>query len=70
MCRDAARLIVGKKIVVNAEGPAKVQDQSGTVDLQAGSHELFLDYLATTGPNGLQLYITPPGGEEKIFAFQ
>jgi hypothetical protein len=70
VCRDAARLIVGKKIVVNAEGPAKVQDQSGTVDLQAGSHELFLDYLATTGPNGLQLYITPPGGEEKIFAFQ
>ncbi|MBI4964708.1 MAG: hypothetical protein HY913_15620 [Desulfomonile tiedjei] len=70
VCKDAARLIIGKKIVVNAEGPAKVQDQSGTIDLQAGSHELFLDYLQTTGQNGVQLYITPPGGQEKIFAFQ
>jgi len=69
-CKDAARLIIGKKKVIDTEGPPKVQDQSGTVDLQAGSHELFLDYLATTGPNGVQLYITPPGGQEKIFAFQ
>ncbi len=38
--------------------------------MEAGSHELFLDYFQATGPNGIQLYITPPGGEEKIFAFQ
>lgn len=67
---DAARLIIGKKLVINAEGQGKVLDQSGTVELEAGSHEMFLDYLQTTGPNCLQLYITPPGGEEKIFAFQ
>jgi len=70
VAKDAARLIIGKKMVVNTEGPPKVQEHSGTVDLQAGSHELFLDYLQTTGPDGVQLYITPPGGEEKIFAFQ
>jgi hypothetical protein len=70
VAKDAARLIIGKKMVVNAEGPGRLQDQSGTVDLPAGSHEMFLDYLQTTGPNALQLYITPPGGQEKIFAFQ
>ncbi|MDQ1240197.1 MAG: hypothetical protein QG577_2383, partial [Thermodesulfobacteriota bacterium] len=70
VCEDAARLIIGKKMVLNAEGQGKVLDQSGSVDLQPGSHEMFLDFLQTTGPNCLQLYITPPGGEEKIFAFQ
>jgi len=70
IAKDAARLIIGKKMVVNAEGPGRIQDQSGSVDLQPGSHEMFLDFLQTTGPNALQLYITPPGGQEKIFAFQ
>jgi len=42
---------------------------SGIADLAAGSHEMFLDYLQTTGSNGLQLFITPPGGEERVFAF-
>jgi hypothetical protein len=66
----AARLIVAKKMIINAEGPTKTINQTGSVTLDPGSHEMFLDYLQTTGPNGLQLYITPPGGEEKIFAFQ
>ncbi len=71
VCDDAARLIIGKKIVVNAEGGGqKVVDQSGSVELTVGSHEMFLDYIQTTGPNALQLYITPPGGEEKIFSFE
>lgn len=71
VCDDAARLIIGKKIVVNAEGSGqKLMDQSGTVELTVGSHEMFLDYLQTTGANALQLYITPPGGEEKIFSFE
>lgn len=71
VCDDAARLIIGKKIVVNAEGAGqKVIDQSGSVELPVGSHEMFLDYLQTTGPSALQLFITPPGGEEKIFSFE
>jgi len=70
VCKDSAQLLIGKTQVINAEGIGKVQDQSGTVNLQAGSHEMFLDYLATTGPNGVQLFITPPGGQEKIFAFE
>lgn len=72
VCNDSAKLIIGKKLVVNAEGSGNkaVVDQTGVVALTAGSHEMFLDYLQTTGPNALQLFITPPGGEEKIFAFQ
>jgi hypothetical protein len=67
---DSARLIVGKKEVIKPGAPGKLHDVSGSVDLPAGSHEMFLDYMQTTGPSALQLYITPPGGEEKIFAFQ
>jgi hypothetical protein len=70
VAEDGARLIVGQKLVVNAEGYGKVQDKSGTVTLNAGSHEMFLDYLQGDGPDGIQLFIAAPGGEEKIFAFQ
>ncbi len=69
VCRDGARLIIGKKVVLNAVGVGKVREDSGKIDLKSGSHEMFLDYFQTTGPNGLQLFITPPGGEEKVFAF-
>lgn len=69
VCRDGARLIIGKKIVVNADGVGKTREKSGSAELKGGSHEMFLDYFQTTGPNGVQLFITPPGGEEKVFAF-
>ncbi len=66
---DGARLILGKKLVVNAQGKG-VREESGSVTLPEGSHEMFLDYFQRTGKNGVQLFITPPDGEEKIFAFQ
>ena len=70
VCDDSARLIIGKKMVVNAEGGGgKPVTQSGSVELTPGSHEMFLDYLQTTGPDGVQLFITPPSGQEKIFSF-
>jgi hypothetical protein len=70
VARDGGRLIIGKKIVVDASQKAGTHDKTGEITLGEGSHEMFLDYFHTDGPNGLQLYITPPGGEEKIFAFQ
>jgi hypothetical protein len=70
VCRDGARLIIGKKIIINADGVGKRREGAGEIVLNAGSHEMFLDYFQTTGPDGLQLFITPPGGEEKIFAFK
>jgi hypothetical protein len=69
VCNDGARLILGKNLVVDASGPGKHIDKSGTVEMKAGSHEMFLDYFQTAGPNGIQLFITPPGGQEKVFAF-
>ena len=69
VCNDGGRLILGKNLVVDASAPAKRIDKSGSVELKAGSHEMFLDYFQTTGPNGIQLFITPPGGEERVFAF-
>jgi hypothetical protein len=70
LCNDSARLIIDKKRIINLEGTGKTVEQSGSVGLEAGSHEMFLDYFQATGPNGVQLCMTPPGGEEKIFAFQ
>ncbi|MFZ5865575.1 MAG: PA14 domain-containing protein [Thermodesulfobacteriota bacterium] len=70
VAEDGARLIVGKNLVVNAEGFQRRQEKTGTVNLEPGTHEMFVDYYQTTGPNGIQLFITPPGGEEKVFAFQ
>lgn len=70
VCDDSARLIVDKKMVINVESTGKKSEQTGTVGLEAGSHEMFLDYFQATGPDGIQLFITPPGGEEKVFAFQ
>ncbi len=70
VCDDSARLIIDKKRVINLESTGRTVDQSGSVGLEAGSHEMFLDYFQATGPNGIQLFITPPGGEEKVFAFQ
>ena len=71
ICNDSARLILGKKEVIKMESPpGRVSEQAGSVQLPAGSHELFLDYLQTTGPDALQLYITTPGAQEKIFTFQ
>ncbi|MBM4326072.1 MAG: hypothetical protein FJ118_02820 [Deltaproteobacteria bacterium] len=70
VAEDGARLIVGKNLVINAEGFQRRQEKTGTVNLEPGAHEMFVDYYQSTGPNGIQLFITPPGGEEKIFAFQ
>ncbi|MFH0823143.1 MAG: PA14 domain-containing protein [Pseudomonadota bacterium] len=67
---DGARLIVGKKLVVNADGHGGIREGSGTVQLNAGTHEMFMDYYTAEGKNGIQLFITPPGGTEKVFAFQ
>lgn len=67
---DGARLIVGKKLVVKADGKGTMHDETGSVTLKEGTHEMFLDYFQAKGKSGVQLYITPPDGEEKIFAFQ
>jgi hypothetical protein len=64
-----AKLVVAKKVIISADAPSKTLDRSGTIVMRAGSLEMFLDYLHTTGPKGLQLFITPPGGQERIFGF-
>jgi len=67
---DAARLIIGNKLVVGVDSTGAVQEKTGSVVMNAGSHEMFLDYLQGDGPSAIQLYITAPDSEEKVFAFQ
>lgn len=60
----------GAKVVVN-DDTHSWREESGDVDLTQGEHAFRLSYFQ--GPRygiGLQLWVTPPGGKEKIFALQ
>jgi hypothetical protein len=67
---DGAKLIIGKKLVVDADGYRGMREGTGTITLKKGSHEMFVDYYQAKGASALQLWITAPDGEEKLFAFQ
>ncbi|MEW6349385.1 MAG: hypothetical protein AB1646_10010 [Thermodesulfobacteriota bacterium] len=62
-----ARLIVSDKLVVQGESSGGLWEKSGQVSLKVGRHELFLDCWYAVGPPELQLFITPPGENERLF---
>ena len=66
---DGAKLFIDGKLVINNDGEHPPKVAVGVVDLAAGEHEMVLEYFQ--GPRyliNLQLYATPPGGEEGIFS--
>jgi len=66
---DGARLTIDGKVVVDNDGVHPPVVKTGSIDLQAGAHEMVLEYFQ--GPRyhiNLQLYITPPGGSEGLFS--
>ncbi|MBN2341123.1 MAG: hypothetical protein JXX29_19220 [Deltaproteobacteria bacterium] len=66
---DGAKLYIDGKLVVDNDGTHAPQSKSGSVDLAAGDHEMVLEYFQ--GPRyyiALQLFVTPPNGEEGIFS--
>jgi hypothetical protein len=66
---DGTKLYIDGELVVDNDGIHPPRDKTGTVELQAGDHELVLEYFQ--GPRyhiALQVFVTPPGGEEGIFS--
>lgn len=65
---DGAKLWINNKLIINNDGVHSPASKSATVDLSAGQHLIQVDYFQ--GPRiwiALQLYVTEPGGREKIF---
>jgi len=68
---DGSILFLDGKPVVNFDGTHGWGVKSGSVTLTTGAHDFRLSFFQ--GPRlylGLQLWVTPPGGREKLFRLQ
>jgi len=68
---DGSILYLDDKVVIDINGQHPWVEQRGQASLKEGDHKFRLSFYQ--GPRdylGLQLWVTPPGGEEKIFALQ
>ncbi len=66
---DGAKLYVDGKVILDNDGAHPPQQKSVKVPLSAGDHDMVLEYFQ--GPRyhiNLQLFATPPGGEEGVFS--
>jgi hypothetical protein len=64
---DGAMLYVDGYAIIDNDGIHPPRSQLGNMRLTAGDHKLFVSYFQ--GPRydiALQLYVTPPGGRERI----
>lgn len=65
---DGSRLWIDGAEIVNNDGIHGPDSQEGEVALKAGSHRLRVAYFQGPAENvALQLFVTPPGAEERIF---
>lgn len=65
---DGAVLTVDNRMVIDDGGSHPPQSAEGIIQLSRGRHQIRLDYYQ--GPRydlAIQLFVTPPGGSEKIF---
>jgi outer membrane protein OmpA-like peptidoglycan-associated protein len=68
---DGGILYLDGKPVIDSDGIHGWRIKTGTVELTKGTHDFRLSFFQ--GPReylGLQLWVTPPGGREKIFKLQ
>ncbi len=68
---DGSKLYLDNALVIDDDGVHMMTDKSATLTLKQGNHPFRLQYFQ--GPPvqiGLQLFVTEPGGKEKIFALQ
>ncbi len=66
---DGAKLYIDGKLVINNDGEHPPKVAEGEIELLRGEHEMVLEYFQ--GPRyhiNLQLFATPPGGNEGIFS--
>ncbi len=65
---DGARVYIDDALVVDNDGVHPPSDGTGVVNLAAGRHRIRVEFFQ--GPRyelALQLFVTAPGGQEKLF---
>ena len=65
---DGAKVYVDGRMVIDNDGVHPPSEESGTVRLDAGAHNIKIEYFQ--GPRyeiALQLWITPPVGQKQLF---
>lgn len=66
---DGSTLAIDGATVVDNDGVHSMRDASGTVTLTAGAHAWRLRYFQGPATQiGLEVFVTPPGGHERIFS--
>ena len=67
---DGSQLLLdGEKIIEN-DGIHEFASKGGLIYLNKGVHEIEVDYFQAEGDVGLQLFVTPPGGNESLMEFE
>jgi len=65
---DGSRLYVDKRLVVNNDGIHDAISKRGSIELSAGRHHIALQYFqGMKFILALQLFVTPPGKNERLF---
>ena len=67
---DGSRLRIDGRVVVENGGTHEMREASGEVDLEAGAHEIVLDYFERYGPAGIRLLWEGPGQNRDVVAPQ
>lgn len=58
---DGSNLYIGDEMVVDNDGKHAEKQESGTIDLQAGKHEITVEYFDNTGDEVLKVMYKGPG---------
>ena len=59
-----AQLFIGGQLVVDSSGPGEYQE--GSLELEAGRHDLLLAFMDEAWGSRLRLFWTPPNQERQI----
>jgi hypothetical protein len=68
---DGSKLYINDELVIDNDGAHPPRSKEGSIRLSRGTHEIVVEYFQ--GPRyhiALQLFWTPPGGEEQIMEFK
>ena len=65
---DGSRLYIGNQLVVDNDGDHGMQEESGEIELSAGSHPIAVVYFNSGGSNGLAVEWEGPGFKKQAIS--
>jgi hypothetical protein len=68
MYDDNAIMWIDAKMTVDGDGHHGLNEQAKSVELAPGEHRIRVLYMQRTGPMVLRLFVTPPGGPERLWS--